>query len=45
MTVFRKAGVGLRFTVEKNTKADNADAPIPTVILFYIRNNIIIIIL
>ena len=36
LTVLRKAGAGLRFTVEKNTKAENVEAPIPTVI---IRNN------
>ena len=30
LTFFRKAGVGLRLTVEKNTKADRVDAPIPT---------------
>ena len=32
LTFFRKAGVGLRSTVEKNTMADRVDAPIPTII-------------
>ena len=37
LTFFRKPGVGLRSTVEKNTMADRVDAPIPT------NNNIYLI--
>ena len=29
LTFFRKAGVGLRLTVEKNTKADTREWPVP----------------
>ena len=33
LTFFRKAGVGLRLTVEKNTMADSVDAPIPLILI------------
>ena len=39
LTFFRKAGVGLRLTVEKNTMADSVDAPIPTDIDQMLFNN------